>query len=157
MLYKFFDLLERPELTGFADFKEQRQSLKMLSYFYVTTFYFRAVLYGCLGSYKTIFGNTPEYVLYELFLVVSTILELPNLFFMYSSHFKSFREEKSPEAEEIDVDRYSASEITIDDTVETVRKNQPILVAITKLDANFRQQYQQRQQNESSVEVEDVY
>lgn len=80
-------------MIGFADFKEQKHALKILSYFYVTTFFLRAVIYGCFGSYKTIFKNTSESVLYELFLIVSTILELPNLFFMYSTHFKSFKEE----------------------------------------------------------------
>jgi hypothetical protein len=89
VLRLFFKLIDDPELKNFNDFKDQRKSLMTLSYFYVVTFFLRSVLFATFGHYK----GVGVFLKYEFYLLFSTILEVPNMFFLYMTHYRSFKKE----------------------------------------------------------------
>lgn len=149
LLCKFFQLIDEPELKNFTDFKDQRQSLKTLSYFYVTTFVLRSIIFLTLGHVDAILGKNKSFEKYEIFLVLSTVLEAPNIFFLYLSHYKSFKKE-APTDPEITMDRYSASQISDSEAGEIdVKQERPLLIVITEIDAAFKSEYRKRVRQES--------
>lgn len=83
----FFKLLNDSELKNFNDFKEQKKSLKWLTFFFIGTFFFRAAIISLLGHYEFILSIFYKYL---FFLIISTIFEVPNMFYMYYNHYKSF-------------------------------------------------------------------
>ena len=99
LLQKFFSLLDKDDLSNFDDFKHQRQSLKRLSLLFIVSYFLRGSLLLAFGHYNTLAG----FWKYEYYLLLTVVFEVPNLFYLYLTHMRSFKvfdstvsERKSP-------------------------------------------------------------
>jgi hypothetical protein len=96
ILVKFIRLIGKPGLKDMNDFRGQKDTLKQLSYFFIGTFACRTLLSFMISRYD-LFIPQP-WTRWELWLVIGTVVELPNMFYTYLTHYQSFKEEDSDEA-----------------------------------------------------------
>lgn len=101
---KLFTLLNLPVLQrAFGEFSKSIKMLKIQAAVFTATYFLRAIFFSVLG---VVFLIVPSiFWRMELFFIVGTVLEGPNLFYLYISHYRNFG------AEEIAMSRIQRSQV----------------------------------------------
>lgn len=63
----------------------------------VSTFAFRTIAMGLIGTYGLIFPNT--FALLVLYYILTTITEVPNIFYTYWNHLRMFQPKSDEQVE----------------------------------------------------------
>jgi len=107
-----------------------------LAIFVVLSFYVRGFVFCCLGSmYKVI--ETPFWR-FELYFLVTLLIEAPNIFYLYVMHLRSFKEKDKQEE--------SGSE-----TYES------LVVVVTNMEIEYQSEYRKRVRIASGLETMSEY
>jgi hypothetical protein len=83
---KLFAIIKEPSIQfAFSKFGAKRDRLIKLAAIFVSTYFIRGVINLILGNYDII---APGVMLrWELYLTITTVLEVPNLFYLYATHY----------------------------------------------------------------------
>lgn len=90
---RFFRIISTPASPTAAEFRDQKSSLKTMAIFFTITYAFRAVAFSMFGHYDLIFspqGKPHSWLKFFFFLLFSTVLEAPHMFYLYVNHYRSF-------------------------------------------------------------------
>ena len=123
VFWKYFNLLKQELMVIiFAEFYKMRSSMKCLSFIFIVTYLLRGFMFFFIGEYHNYIPSTFER--YELYFIVSTLLEVPNLIWLYTMHYKDFK----------DFGILNSQDSKIDS----------ILVVSTRLEMSFQDEYRRR-------------
>ena len=88
---KLFKLLNQPVMTtSFKEFFDSRSRLICLATVFVATYFLRACFSLLLGYFQIIIPSA--LARWELYFMVTTVLEIPCMFMLYATHYRSFKE-----------------------------------------------------------------
>ncbi len=95
LAYYFFKLLDQSrQNSSLNDLKQQKANLVKFTIFFIISFLTRSGLYFGLGYYKNISWLNNTYLRYQLYVIISTLGDAPNLFYMYLTHYRSFNQQE---------------------------------------------------------------
>ena len=94
VLIKFFGFLADPKMQDrVKEFNNLRGHLKCMAILIVFTFYLRGFVFCSLGNmYRVI--QTPFWR-FELYFLITLLIEAPNIFYLYVMHLRCFKEQNS--------------------------------------------------------------
>lgn len=78
-------MISRPTNSTAAQFLEQKSKLRTMAIFFTTTYMLRTIMFAIMGHYYLFIPN--PFVKALLFLIFSTLLEVPHMFFLYVNHY----------------------------------------------------------------------
>lgn len=84
-------LVRSPRLINFDDVKDLIKPMKTISIVFILSFVFRALVFGFAGEFKKWFGFG-DFEIFFMYFSISVISEVPNMFYLYIIHYKSFQD-----------------------------------------------------------------
>ena len=87
--YQIFRLLEHPVIRlAFPQYVKHKAHYQKLAVASIVIYFIRSFFFMALGTYMVIVPNA--FVKMELFIGITTLLEMPFLFYTYISHLRTF-------------------------------------------------------------------
>ena len=121
----------------FQDVFVRKEQLRGYAIFFVATFMVRAFLFSLIGWYHVFIQNVV--IRYEVYFLVSTLLEAPNLFFLYANHYQAFKPSSVDTSKEVQHLSYSEYLHFWDEA-----DFKPLVVMVTDLEVSFASEYRRR-------------
>ena len=140
VMIKLFRLLREPRLLRvYQSLGPKERNLKCMAIFLISTQLIRSFLFCIFGIYYTIIKSS--FVRYELYIILSTLLEVPNLFLLYITHYFQFKDSNLIGAP--DLSARISLDVQLDpdelDKIEWMCWSEPVPISVlmTSIDLDF--------------------
>lgn len=157
--WRLFYFLSKPELLQtFSEFRAQKKSMQVLAGIFITCYFARSTLFLMMGHYSKIVNSV--FWRYELYFIISTLFEVPNLCMTYITNYSDFK--GSEVSYKSDAASHGSINNKLDDSADqfaydsekqerSMGKTGGIIVVVATFEIDYVQEYRKRVQSIDNV------